>query len=219
MSDAHQVVGLLEDNDPLWLSAVIALVVSLLFAGLLMRFGSWTLIVAAILGLAVLIGFLPIIFLYGLSYIDSFYDFAPALLYLVGGLLAIIGGIVAFIQGRSDSPRTVANRAEQGTIVATTLAISALLIVSAVLSITERDTVSAADAAGAILVDMKDTRFEPERLEMPAGQAVRLLVTNSDFTIHTFTIEGLGIDIGFGGVQRTINRAAINRCWNLPLQL
>ena len=44
---------------------------------------------------------------------------------------------------------------------------------------------------------MKAVRFEPDRLEVQAGEPVRLLAKNKDFTLHTFTIEELGIDYTF----------------------
>ena len=76
-------------------------------------------------------------------------------------------------------------------------------ILSATLFISGRTTVSAEDKAGAILMNMKNTQFVPDRLEMLAGEPTRIVVKNSDFLGHTITIEELGIDytLGFGSEQ------------------
>ncbi len=198
------IVGIVEENGSLWSSALIALVVSLVMAGLLLKYGRWLYIVAAVLGLAVPIVFGPVIFSYGLSYIDSFWDFTPALLWLVGGLLALVGGTVAFIQHRLGNPRLAAKPSERNVIGGIGLVVAALIIVSGILTMTVRDRVSAEEAAGAITLDMKDTQFRPRVLEVRAGQAVRLLVKNSDFTIHTFTMKELDVDFGLGGFSEQI---------------
>ena len=48
----HIVVGLMAEDESLWFSNIIALVLTLLLSGLLLKYGSWALIVAAIVGLA-----------------------------------------------------------------------------------------------------------------------------------------------------------------------
>lgn len=43
-------------------------------------------------------------------------------------------------------------------------------------------------------MDMKNTQFIPGRMEVNAGEATQVVLKNSDLSVHTFTIEELGID-------------------------
>ena len=195
----HIVVGLMAEDESLWFSNIIALVLTLLLSGLLLKYGSWALIVAAIVGLAAPLVFAPIVFQYGLGYPDSFFDFVPALLHVFGGLLALVGGITAFVQGRRGDPRTVATGVELGVLRGIGVVLVALVILSGILSLTIRDSVSAADKAGAIPVEMVNTQFEPQLLEAPASRAFQVVVKNSDLIIHTFSIDELDVNVALGG--------------------
>ena len=42
---------------------------------------------------------------------------------------------------------------------------------------------------------MKNSTFTPAQLEIPAGKPARFVIKNRDLTVHTFTIEKLGIDV------------------------
>ena len=70
-----------------------------------------------------------------------------------------------------------------------------LAAVSAGLTISNRESVSAEARAGALSVRMKGTTFQSERLEARAGAPVRILVKNTDPGIHSFTIQALGTDV------------------------
>ena len=49
-------------------------------------------------------------------------------------------------------------------------------------------------AAAALEVDLEDTAFVPEELEVPAGPTA-FYVANEDLFWHTFTIEGTDVDV------------------------
>ena len=91
---------------------VIIMVVSLIFAGLIWRFGSWALALTALWGSLELlfgVGLLEI----SLRFPNSFFDFVIPTLMTVGGLLTLVGAIVAFVQLRRGAARNVSTRAER----------------------------------------------------------------------------------------------------------
>ena len=201
-------------------ATILAFVVILIVAGVVWQYGSrrWALIVAvifAVLGLLANLHVVP----YGLSNPDSFFDFAPAVILIAGFLLAFVGGIVALVQrGRTD-PRTAATGAEMGTFGIIAVALVALAIVSGILTATGGSSVSAEDRAGAIELVMKNVRFEPDRLEIPSAEAVRLVIKNDDLLVHTFTVDELGIDTAMGpgseiliDLPRIVSGALIYTC-------
>ena len=84
-----------------------------------------------------------------------------------------------------------------------------LAVVSAVLTLTGRESVSAQRAAGATEVTMKKTKFEPETLQAQAGETRQVLLKNSDPGFHTFTIKALGVDAVIGpGSEKLVEIAA-----------
>ena len=76
--------------------------------------------------------------------------------------------------------------------------VAVLVVVSAVVTLAARDTVAAADRAGATEVLMKTTEFRTAQLDAKAGETLRLVLKNDDLYIHTFTIDDLGIDVTIG---------------------
>ena len=46
----------------------------------------------------------------------------------------------------------------------------------------------------AVLVEMKNIQFVPDRIEVNAGEAAQVVLKNSDLSVHTFTIKELEID-------------------------
>ena len=135
---------------------------------------------------------------YGLESPDSFFDFVPSITAIAGFLMAFIGGIVAFVQQRRGTARTVATGVERGTFGSVMAALVVLTIMSVILTPLGRETLSAEERAGGILVLMKNVRFEPDRLFATTGSSLRLVVDNDNLVIHTFTIEDLDIDVTVG---------------------
>jgi plastocyanin len=131
---------------------------------------------------------------FGLALPASFFDFVPGTLVVPGVLLAI-GGSIASIRSRKRGRRVEAG--ERKAVWAIVGLIGILAVVSAVLTVTGRDTVPDALAEQADLsVDMEDFDFDAESYEANPGDTV--LVQNDDPFTHTFTIDELGIDIELG---------------------
>ena len=172
---------------------IILMALSVIFAGLMWRFGKWALVVTALWGLINLILWGSILIL-PLSYPNSFFDFVLPLLLTVGALLALVGAIVTLVQQRRGTTRTSATRAEQRAVGAIVMVLLGLVILSGILHIVGRTTVSTEAKAGAVVVEMKNSYLAPERLEVRVGETTRILVKNNDFFVHTFEIEELGIE-------------------------
>ena len=166
---------------------IIFIVLSAIFAGLIWQFGKWALVLAAIWGIFNLswFTFLPDP--------NSFFDFVLPLLLTVGGLLALVGAIVAFVQQRRGTVRTVSTRRERWTFAAIAVALLVLVILSGTLHIAGLTTISAEAEAGAIVVELRNSYLAPDRLEIPLGETMRIVVKNNDFFVHTFEIEELGV--------------------------
>ena len=170
---------------------IIAMVLSVIFAGLMWRFGKWALVVAAVWGfLNLWWGWLLIL---ALSYPNSFFDFVLPLLLTVGALLAVVGAIVVFVQQRRGITRNSATRAERRTFGAIAVVLLGLVILSGILHVTGRTTVSTETESGATVVEMKNSYLAPDRLEIPVGETTRIVVKNNDFFVHTFEVDELGV--------------------------
>lgn len=130
---------------------------------------------------------------FGLAEPGSVFDFVPGLL-LVGGLLiAVIAG-VGSIRSRKRGALDHAEGGERQAIHTVLVCLGTLTLLSAILSITGRETVSTAAARDAdIVVDLKDFEFDKASYATEDGSTI--LVRNSDPFLHTFTIDALDIDV------------------------
>lgn len=162
--------------------------VVLLAAALAWRFGTWAKVLAAIIGLALLVMNAPFI-IPSLAYPSVFFEFVPAVMVIVGSLTVAIGGVAAVIK-RKDQ-RTAASAGERRITRGTVAVLAVVAVVSGVLALTSRTTVAAADRAGATAVSFRDFEFSPTTLQAQAGEPVKLVVHNSDTAWHTFTIAAL----------------------------
>ena len=181
---------------------------TVVIALLALRIGGWTLTLAAVW--AVLILLLTLLFPpTGFSHISSFWDFAAALTTTAAVLAASIGGVAAFVQRRRGTVRQTATTAERRSVLGATTVVVVLLLLSGALHIASLETVGADDKAGAIAVGMKDTRFHPTEVVVQAGQPAMLVVKNDDLVVHTFVVEELGIsEVIIGGSEKLIAIAA-----------
>ena len=174
--------------------AAVFIVLGLLVAGLVWRFGRWALILAALLSFA-LLGLVVPFSLFSLSHPESAIDFIPIVLMLAGASLGFVGSIVAIFQWRRKTVRAVGTSVEW-------LAVSGLLgvvvmamLLSIVLTLTSHTVVSAAAKAGATSVQIKSFAFTPASLLVSPGGTVRLVIKNNDATLHTFTLPQAGVDV------------------------
>ena len=171
---------------------IIFTVLSVIFAGLMWRFGKWALVAGAIWGFLNL--WWAWLLIFALSYPNSFFDVVMPLLLTASALFAGVGATVTLVQRRRSAPRTAATRAERRTFGVIVMVLLVLVILSGVFHIVGRTTVSAGAKAGAIVVEMRNSYLAPERLELRVGETTRILVKNNDFFIHTFKIDELGVE-------------------------
>ena len=144
--------------------------------------------------IALAIGMLLFWTAFGLAIPSSFFDFVPGILVLPGALLAL-GGTITALVSRSRG-RAVGSGERRAALAIVTL-VGLLGGLSAVLTVTGRDTVPDAVAEDAdLVVDLKDFEFDKSSYEIPAGGTV--LVTNDDPFAHTFTVDDLDIDVDMG---------------------
>ncbi|MCH8293217.1 cupredoxin domain-containing protein [Candidatus Poribacteria bacterium] len=177
------------DGDPTTLGFfIIAIALSVIFAGLLWRFGRWALVIAAIWG------FVNLSWLVLIPNPSSFFDFVLPLLFASGGLLTVVGAVVAFVQQRRGTARRVSTRRERRTFAAIAVVLLALVLLSGALHIVGLTSVSTEDKAGAIEVELRNSYLAPDVLEIAVGETTRIVVKNNDFFVHTFEIEELGVE-------------------------
>jgi plastocyanin len=144
--------------------------------------------------IAIAIGFLLFWTAFGLALPSSFFDFVPGTLVLPGALLAIGGTISAL---RSQSRGRASGAGERRAAYAIVTAIGVLGGLSAVLTVTGRDTVPDAVAEQAdVVVNLEDFEFDEGSYDVPAGGTV--LVKNDDPFAHTFTVDALDLDVDMG---------------------
>lgn len=136
---------------------------------------------------------------------ESFLDFAYRPVIWFGGTILVlagsIGGLIQHFRGRTSEQGPAASlRAAQG-IVAIVIIIS---LASAALTIRGIHHVSANDRAGATIVEISGWRFSTDAISVPSGGETKLVIENNDANIHTFTVEGLGLDMKLGPFGDTL---------------
>ncbi len=169
-------------------------VIGLLIAGALLRFGVWAQVLAALLSFLLLALVLPFS-IFNLLHPESGGDFIPVLLLVVGAAFGLIGSLVSLIQRRRRTLRAAATRAESLALKVLLAAVALIALASLALTATARTTLSAETKANAISVEIKNFDFNPNRLQVKAGQTVRVAVKNNDTTLHTFTLPDAGVDV------------------------
>ena len=162
-------------------------------AGLMARYGKGA-VIAGIVWTALSLLANVVFTMPSLIYVNSFFDFGFALPLLVSTAVALVASIVALVQLRRGTARTSGRIGERRTLSAIAVAVVATMALSGVLHVSSLETVSAAASAGAVRVDIKEFDFHPTDLKLLAGTPVKIKVRNSDIPVHTFTVEGLGID-------------------------
>ncbi len=176
---------------------VITVAVALVITFLFVQLRTWGVAFGLLGGLAGLAFFAPDI-PFHLSQTNSFFDFFGSLLILVALVLIFVGTIVSLVQKRRGTARTEGVPLEKAVLMATAGIIAVLAVVSTVLTVTGKSSVSAADRTGAELIQMKKTAFNPTSIAGQSGKTTKILLKNSDPFVHTFTIDKLGIDYTVG---------------------
>ncbi len=198
--------GDLEDIVFVVIFAVPAVVV----AGLAFRFGKWLALVAGVWALLNLVLNGPFI-LPSLAHVNSFFDFGLALAVIVALIIATVAGAVAFVQHRRGSARPYGTPRERATLWTIVGIVVGLMALSGIMHLSAISEVSASDRAQAIVVGMKNTEFDPTEIQMAAGAPASFAVRNSDFVVHTFTVEEADVDVSIiGGSEKLISLRAMD---------
>lgn len=168
------------------------------------RFGTWSKVVAAVLGVLALVGTMGGPAAIGLRRPDSVFDFVPAWMLALGAVLAIVGGLTGSLaqrRGRAPDLRAV-RRGALGTL-------GVLAVLSAATSVVVDDTIDEALLSGATVVELSESVFTPTTVAVAAGEQVRLAIRNSGSVIHTFTMDRYGIDVELApGSERLVEFTA-----------
>jgi plastocyanin len=167
------------------------LVVAAVATGLVWRFdATWSRVVGAVVtvGLAVMLFWVA----FGLAHPASFFDFVPAVAFVVGVGLSLFGNIAAIVQRRRQHIDAKAGPTERRVEQIAVGVIVVAVVASGVLSLMARTSVDDAVAADAVAVEMTNFTFEPATIEVSSGQ--QLLVHNGDPFMHDLAIPELGVE-------------------------
>lgn len=151
----------------------------------------WAVIVGLVVTLAATLAMFFQVF--GIFHPFSPVEFIAGLLFLFGVVFALVGGIGGLRKrNRATGPGKTSLVVRR--VVMVFLGLSMVVSIGGFL--TTRTTVSAADAAGAISVDMANFEFDPSSPAVTSGQ--KLLLTNSDAVVHDFTLDEYDIKVTVG---------------------
>ena len=176
---------------------------TIVFAGLAWRFGKWLVLVAGIWAL-LNVALHAASIASALGHVNSFFDFGIALPLTIALIVATVTAFVGFEKLRRGTATIEGAREVRVLLAAVAVVVVSLMVVSGVLHLTGRETVSAANKEGAVAVNMEKTEFDPTTVRVRAGEAAKLVVKNSDLGIHTFTIEELAVDVSILGRSETL---------------
>lgn len=134
-----------------------------------------------------------------LSSPDSFLDFTyRPVFWSAGTLLLLVGSIAGLLQHfrhrSSPSGPPLVTHIARGVVAV----VAILTAYSAVATVTGIDRVSAADKQGAVIITAHGTKFDMDTLHAVSGGTTKIVVRNDDPIVHTFTVDGLGIDVKVG---------------------
>lgn len=132
------------------------------------------------------------------SYPESPPDFIPPIAFITGALVSVIATIPAFRQGKGAIVRSTTARV---------IGIIALVLVVAAAGVSlaaSTGVESEAAKPGDIEVRTEDFVFYPKQLDAESGE-ISVHIKNEDSGLHTFTIDGLGVDVAIpGGKERRV---------------
>jgi plastocyanin len=165
------------------------ILVPLIAAGLVWRFGLW----AKVVGILAAVGVALMMFwaVFGLAYPGSLGDFVPGVMLPLGIVLAIGGSVAAIVQQRRGRRSPTATPTERR-IMSVALGLVALaVVVSVVVGFLQRESFDEADAD--LTASIEDFAFTEGTYEIAAGEPTTILVRNADAFTHTFTVPDLDI--------------------------
>ena len=178
--------------EQVWFLLIFA-TVAVIGAFVVSRFDrAWASAVALVIAILAVVSGMPFI-MFGLAHFRSAMEFIPAALGLAGAVPAIVFAALDLLRRRQREPEG-AHPTAASVFAGVAGIVIALSVVSLVLTFTTADEVSAGDREGAREVRLREVKFDPEELALPAGREVKVFIDNEDRVTHTFTIEGTDVD-------------------------
>ena len=134
-----------------------------------------------------------------LSSPNSFLDFAyRPVVTLAGVILLLVGCSFGLVQHFRKRTSNEGPKAVSYAIAGLLGVVAVFCLYSLVMTFTDVDTVTAADREGATVVKAENFKFDTDSLTASAAGETRFVVSNKDYIVHTFTVDGLGIDAKVG---------------------
>ncbi|MGE3074298.1 MAG: cupredoxin domain-containing protein [Dehalococcoidia bacterium] len=134
-----------------------------------------------------------------LSSPNSFIDFAyRPVVTLAGVILLLTGCSLGLVQHFRKRTSNQGPKSVSWAIAGLLGLVSVICLYSVVMTFTGVDSVSAADREGATVVKAKDFKFDTDALTASAAGETKFVVSNKDYIVHTFTIDGLDVDAKVG---------------------
>ncbi len=128
---------------------------------------------------------------FGVFAFPSFFDVLPGLLVIPGAVLAVVSYVAAIVAGRRQHTTPAATGGERTAIRVALALVVVVAVVSGALTLTGRSSVDARSADATITLG--DFEFTQDVYQLEPGATVH--VRNTDPLFHTFTIDGLDIDV------------------------
>jgi hypothetical protein len=130
---------------------------------------------------------------------DSFFDFAYRPVFALAGTLLLLGGSSAgAVQHFRHRTSTQGPRPVVAAVFGVLAVVVILSVTSAILTFSGVDKISAAEREGATTISAVDFKFDQSSLGVSSEGTARLVLSNRDFIVHTFTIEELDVDTKIG---------------------
>ena len=168
---------------------------SLAMGVLVLQFGTGASLIAVTFGLSSLYFLAPFLS-EALSHPDSFLNFAPALVLTSGTLIVVAGATGLFLHRRQAKAAGPTFRRQSIALLLVLSALAGLAVFSGVATLNSinRDSLHLPHGE-ALSVSMRGLNYHPPLLLMSTEDQPELVIANNDFTMHTFTIPELGIDL------------------------
>lgn len=134
-----------------------------------------------------------------LSSPDSFIDFAyRPVVTLAATIILLTGCVSGLIQHFRKRTSPEGPKFVSIAVVGLLSAVGVLCLFSVVVTFTSVDHVSAVDSADATVLKARDLKFDRASLTASATGKTKILISNKDYIVHTFTVDGLGVDTKVG---------------------
>jgi plastocyanin len=131
---------------------------------------------------------------FGILHIFSPVEFVVGLVYVIGFFMSLIAGIQALVASHRN--RMADASAGSRTRMVTVGVIGIAAVVSVVGFLVTKESVSDAEAQGAVIIEMTKFEFDPEVASAPAQG--KLWIRNTDPFAHDFTLDALDIKVTVG---------------------